>query len=157
MSGYRSGVFPGPLVTKADTAGQTALPTTLTYTTATTSASPTTFGAWVQVVASTAAEYLIVGVAARTALSLGGPIFVDVGEGGAGSESSIGMTVIDGITPLASAATLAPGGDARFGIPMRVSASTRLAVRAALGDPNGSTRSVTIQLLVVPYTNVAGN
>jgi hypothetical protein len=61
MSGYRAGGSAGRLVTKSAASGSTLLPSIAALATVTTDSGNLSYGSWAQVVASSAAEYVITG------------------------------------------------------------------------------------------------
>jgi hypothetical protein len=147
-------VNPSRLVTKSSTAGQTLLSAT-----AVTSSTDATMGSWVQVTASTSAEYYISSVAGICTTTTGsgwyGPILVDVAIGGAGSESVIASVVLMGSQTYSGVTE--PAGMAPLGVPLRVAAGTRLAVRASVAGTGTTTRSVLVYLAATTLTNTEGN
>ena len=140
------------LVAKAATLSQIVLPnsggTSVT-------AGSAAYGSWAQVVASSAAEYYIVGAHFVTNHSGGTGVYdylLDIGTGGSGSETVLA-------TESAGYAWTASGTaygvlDFRLTVPLRVPVSSRIAVRAY--GPSGS---ITLSgwLKAVVYTAVEGN
>lgn len=156
MSGYRSGASTGRLVTKANTAGQQA------WTVATFTPGSGTYSAWQEVTSSLDAEFYIVGIHALMNNSLDtfyvGPITVDVGQGGSGAEVTLGTVLITGIDAIYQGSSLwgyHRGGPASLLVPLRVTAGSRIAVRAQCAS-NG-TAGLQVNVLAVPYVNVEGN
>lgn len=161
MSGVtRLGLTP-QLVTKANTAGQTVLGGG--WWSASTASTGGTYGGWAQVAASLAADSLLVGVHAIGPVSntsIMGPIVVDVGVGGSGSEVVIGSAVISGIEPQyvnSGSLQLASAGYVPFSVLLRVAAGQRVAVRAQMATVSGSIQTVNVRVLSVPYANTEGN
>lgn len=161
MSGpVRLGLTP-QLVTKVNTPGQTVLGGG--WWSASTASIGGTYGGWAQVAASLAADSLLVGVHAIGPVSntsTMGPIVVDVGVGGSGSEVVIGSAVISGIEPQfvnSGSMPLAAAGYVPFSVLLRVAAGQRVAVRAQMATVGGSPQTVNVRVLSVPYANTEGN
>lgn len=152
-------VTPNRLIMKADTSGQTTLQAT-----GVTTGTGTTAGSYVQVSASTAAEYLLVGIdvhetsaPAGTPITDDGPVLVDIAVGAAASE------VVQATVPISTSfyngSSLFLTGSANLPIPLRISSSKRVAVRAKKSAANNANAiaSLVVTLLLVPYANVEGN
>ena len=110
---------------------------------------------YAQVVASSAAEYYIVGVAYRGGSGSGysGQHFIrcQIGIGASGSEVSVAKLSV-GCQSVAAGTLVA--GTLWIPVPIRVATGTRIAAR--FEDPLG-TATYTADLMVVPYTSVEGN
>lgn len=145
------------LITKSGSAGALVLPNATGVGVAN-ATSDLGYGSWGQLVASASAEYLLVGVSARLSnITAGqqGPIIVDIGSGGAGSETVLDTVLIFGSELLPTVTTSNYiGGQRDFTVPIRVPAGTRLAARAALTVASSSANSVTVVLRAVPYANL---
>jgi hypothetical protein len=138
------------LVTKANTAGQTNLGTNAYDSVAiTTSSIGATFTPWVQYVASMASEKVITGITVKLT-SIGvvdWPIVIQIGVGGAGSETALcdipvhetGSAVVPVVLPT----------------PLRITAGSRVAARAWVSNTTGG--GVSCALYGVPYVNLEGN
>lgn len=165
MSGFN--VYPQPVSTnrfvlKQNTAGQVILPGVTSSVGANTSTLDSRFGSWVEVTASTSVEYYITGVVATitvAASAIAPPLFVDIGMGGAGAETSLSTVAIGSSNGQYGGSTprFAPGGHQLLDAPIRLAASSRLAVRVALFNVQSATQSCNVYLLVVPYSAVEGN
>lgn len=166
MSGFN--VYPQPVATnrmvlRQNTAGQILLPPLQSSVTATTSSATETFGGWAQVIASTSVEYYITGVlaftTADTAVGVYAPLYVDIGIGSAGGETSLSLVPIGtGIGRFGNTtARFASGGHALLDAPVRVAAGSRLAVRTALHNPGAASQTCVVYLIAVPYSAVEGN
>lgn len=147
------------LITKANTAGQTRLTASGVAT-----ATDTTAGSWVQVTASTSAEYVLSGIDVSGTVSLAAgslgrldtPIVYEIGIGGAGSEVVIGTTALGAISYDGSAPFLRD--NAVFPIGLRITSGTRLAVRATKTAANVATAVTTaVGVHLTPYLNMEGN
>jgi hypothetical protein len=146
------------LVIKQNTVGQSLL----SGTSVSTAASGTGYGSWVQVTASTSAEYYITAVTitpqagGTTAAISDGPFVVDIGRGAAASEVvqaqvPVGVLTVDGASAWWS-------GTTAIGAPLRVASGQRLAARIArISAGTVSAASFYVALTVVPYLNVEGN
>lgn len=162
-------VYPQPVATnrmvlKQNTAGQVLLPSMGSPVTATTSSTSLAFGAWAEVASATATEYYITGVmafldVADATASVYAPLYVDIGTGGAGSETSLSLIPIGSSIGRYNSTSpkFAPGGHQLLDAPIRVATGTRLAVRTALWATAGTTRACIVNLLAVPYSAVEGN
>jgi hypothetical protein len=155
-------VYPPPstaarLVTKSDTSGEVLL-------SATVSTASTTMGSWVQVTASTAAEYYVTHVSAvQTGGTLASgtvadlPMLVDLGQGAAASEVVRASLAFSQAFYNGTANILAH--TRTLGAPLRISSGTRLALRAAksANTAGGTMNGVLIHLTCVPVSAVEGN
>lgn len=162
-------VYPQPAATnrfvlKSNTAGQILLPSMSSPASATTSSTSVAFGAWAEVTSATAAEYYVTGVlafadAADATASVYAPLYVDIGMGGAGSETSLSVVPVGSSIGRFNTTSpkFAPGGHQLLDAPIRVAAGSRLAVRTALASTASVARACTVYLLAVPYSAVEGN
>lgn len=140
----------GAFFAKQHTASQTTLSAT-----ATASTSGATFGSWVQVTASSAADYYVTGLSAvKTAgnAAAASHALVAVGYGGSGSETTLG------VASLAGATADFVGGQAQFLAPLRIASGQRIAVQVAF-DPTSATPApqVLVFLWLVPFSSIEGN
>lgn len=134
-------------VTKANTAGEAILATGTV-----TSGAPS---AWVQISASLAADTVVTAVQAVAAAAGFGTTaqsYIEIGYGGAGSETVVATAPLqlsyDGASKRLANATL--------GIPVRVASGQRLAIR--ISDNSGTSgSSVALSVYGVPYANLEGN
>jgi hypothetical protein len=154
MSGYRAGGSAGRLVTKSAASGSTLLPSIAALTTVTTDSGNLSYGSWAQVVASSTVEYVVTGVYAQTTDTVTTvPWYVDLGTGGAGSES-VKATLAFGIL---GAAGYLRNVVQPLTVPIRIPAGTRIAARVCATNTGGGNRNLDIALLVTPYVNIEGN
>jgi hypothetical protein len=153
-------VYPQPvaaskLVGKLNTAG----PQLLAAASVTTPSNSTSPSSWVQVTASTGAEYYLVSaglVATGGSLLTGSmPLILDIGIGSSGSETIIASCAITGLYYTGSGN--APMGWCPLQPALRISASTRVAVRLTTAASQGTTASCAIRIGYVPVANVEGN
>ena len=137
------------LVGKQNTAGQTTLSVSVGGITS-------SYSAWIQATASSAVEYYVVGVAGTANTNDGAvprAVLVDIGIGASGSEVAIGTAVYVG----SSANNTYPSGCALLPVPLRVSAGSRISVRASVPAWSAGAVSISVYLMLVPYTSVEGN
>ena len=111
--------------------------------------------------ASSAAEWVITGVAASIDGTGGAsddlPVYVLVGIGGAGAETSVAEVPVI-TTPATSGGGTQnnPAGAVALAPGLRISASTRIAVAVAFQN-TASGQSVNVTLIYTPWANLEGN
>ena len=113
-------------------------------TTLTSSASANTYGAWVEMVASTSAALFIVGYVLNTYSDIANMAYVqvDIGVGAGASEVSVGELYTTG--PIDTAGTDQATWQGQPAFPIPVAASTRIAMRIADAEAGANTVGATL-------------
>lgn len=139
------GLYGGRLVTKSNTAGQSLVTVQCSVPNGGTSA-------WTQVIASTSADTLIVGVGLYVTTTSGSapvPAQVDVAYGGSGSETLLASAFIFHGSPSAGSA---PGGWAALPVLQRIAPGQRVAVRGTQLTGWGNSYTFAVYLATVPVS-----
>jgi hypothetical protein len=116
------------------------------------------YGAWSEVLASTAAEYFVVGASVFSPLSPPSnrgyaTILLDVGIGGSGSETALGTTSL-ALPDIDTTARV--GSQVSFPVPARVAAGSRVSIRLATSEAE-ATPPFDVWLWLVLVSAVEGN